>query len=247
MTDKNSSKYVTVEINDQKATKVKLGIEWKIIFLSLIPDLKNSFGVGLVLLPAYIASYLFLEFIYPQLNITILLSFFLPNFLYATIRNKIFLHDCIEKKYRFFLGVNTTKEDLERYLSCEISNEIFMKTKKSHEDKNKKEYCFKCKKETISNSNFCSQCGCEVIEVLRQSLRGDQMFINKNHLKYKIMEKLAFYDATEINELKELQEKLELIQSIQRLGDAHIIDAEDQVNNLSIAIVNGKIKATSEV
>lgn len=140
MTDKNSDKFVMVEVNDQKVTKVKLGAEWKIIYLSLIPDLQNSFGIGFALLPVYIASYLILEFIFPQLNITILLSFFLPNFLYAMIRNKIFLHDCIEKNYHFILGLDTTKEDLERYLGCSVSNEIFIKQK--HEDKNKTEHCF---------------------------------------------------------------------------------------------------------
>lgn len=73
------------------------------------------------------------------------------------------------------------------------------------------------------------------------------MFINRKQLKYNVLEKLAFYDSEAINDLKELQEKLELIQSIQRLDNSHIIDAEDQLNNLNISIVNGKIKATQEV
>ena len=158
----NNDKYVNINIHNQKLTKVKLGYEWKIILLSFLPDMKDSFGIGLALLPIYIFLYLILEFIAPQLIAIPLVSFLLPNILYAAFRNKIFLKDCIEKDFQFHLVEGTTKEDLERYLACKVSNEIFMKEKDSYEDKNKKEYCFQCKKEIISNSNFCSHCGCAI-------------------------------------------------------------------------------------
>ncbi|MGO2499021.1 MAG: hypothetical protein ACTH6I_13510 [Vibrio litoralis] len=190
----NNDKYVNINIHNQKLTKVKLGYEWKIILLSFLPDMKDSFGIGLALLPIYIFLYLILEFIAPQLIAIPLVSFLLPNILYAAFRNKIFLKDCIEKDFQFHLVEGTTKEDLERYLACKVSNEIFMKEKDSYEDKNKKEYCFQCKKEIISNSNFCSHCGCEVssssVQVDSNNLTIEvyDPWFNKNRIKKSIVD-----------------------------------------------------------